>query len=61
MRYVIHPVAGWMLVHMNLLFAEAKVPSEQVVEMDEINNEFADTDFVLVIGASDVVNPFCQE
>jgi H+-translocating NAD(P) transhydrogenase subunit beta len=43
--------------HMNVLLAEAEVPYEQVVEMDEINNEFADTDVVLVIGANDVVNP----
>ena len=43
--------------HMNVLLAEAEVPYDQVVEMDEINNEFADTDVVLVIGANDVVNP----
>ena len=43
--------------HMNVLLAEAEVPYEQVVEMDEINNDFADTDVVLVIGANDVVNP----
>ncbi|HEY4956068.1 MAG TPA: NAD(P)(+) transhydrogenase (Re/Si-specific) subunit beta [Gemmatimonadaceae bacterium] len=60
-KYAIHPVAGRMPGHMNVLLAEANVPYDQLLEMDQVNSQFPQTDVVLVVGANDVVNPAARD